>query len=176
MPAMFNWFNTPEHDKVDPIGDRSKGFYDNFLDKIFGVTERNAQARKDRDISLAEYKLPDLDASSLVPKTTMDKDYQAPHRMSSLADTFNAMQSAMSDSGQMQAATSTSQVFNTPITVEGANINVTLYGTANEGDKKEIVALIDKGMKDTLSQVPDIAKGTLKDALGNARAQQAERQ
>jgi tape measure domain-containing protein len=176
MPAMFNWFNTPEHDKVDPIGDRSKGFYDNFLDKIFGVTERNAQARKDRDISLAEYKLPDLDASSLAPKATMDKSYKAPSRMSSLADTFSAMQSAMSESGSMQAATTTSSVFNTPITIEGASVNVTINGSATEADRKEMMNYITTELDKSQRAVPGIAQQAIRDALGSARAQQAERQ
>jgi hypothetical protein len=179
MPAPVNLFDTPEYQKIDPIGDRSKGFYDNFLDKIFGVTERNAQARKDRDMSLGDqYKLPGLNASDLIPKAGLDKtlNYQLPQgRLPSLADSFSAMQSAMSDTGSMQAASTTSQVFNTPISVTNT-INTTIAGSATEADAVKFMDHV-KGEINTLSQtIPGLAKGAVLDMLGSARAQQAERQ
>lgn len=175
MPAMFNWFNTPEYDKVDPLGNRDKGFYDNFLDKIFGVTERNAQARKDRDMSLGEFKLPELDSSTLTPKPTMDKTYKIPNSMSSLADTFSAMQSAMSDSGQMQAATTTSQVFNQPITVNN-QVDVTIAGSATEKDAQEFLTKVRSEIGTLEGKIPGLSADAVRSMLGQARAQQAERQ
>lgn len=175
MPAMFNWFNTPEYDKVDPLGNRDKGFYDNFLDKIFGVTKRNAQARKDRDMSLGEFKLPELDSSTLTPKPTMDKTYKIPNSMSSLADTFSAMQSAMSDSGQMQAATTTSQVFNQPITVNN-QVDVTIAGSATEKDAQEFLTKVRSEIGTLEGKIPGLSADAVRSMLGQARAQQAERQ
>lgn len=175
MPAMFNWFNTPEYDKVDPLGNRDKGLYDNFLDKIFGVTERNAQARKDRDMSLGEFKLPEIDASALTPKPTMDKSYKIPNTMSSLADTFSAMQSAMSDSSQMQAATSTNQVFNQPITVNN-QVDVTIAGSATEKDAQEFLTKVRSEIGTLESKIPGLSADAVRSMLGQARAQQAERQ
>ncbi|NWE72012.1 hypothetical protein HX857_25225 [Pseudomonas gingeri] len=174
MPVSLSMVGTPDYSNVDTNTQRQTGPIGNFWNWALGVKDKPVETP-----TLGTPAIPDLDTGLQSFNSASDKNlnYQPKQsKMPNLYDTLSAMQSAMSDSGQMQAATTTSQVFNTPITVEGANINVTLYGTANEGDKREIVALIDKGMKDTLSQVPNIAKGTLKDALGNARAQQAERQ
>lgn len=177
MPPMFNWFNKPENEAVDPIGKRDKGFYDNFLDQLFGVTERNSQARKDRDMSLGEFKLPDLDTSSLTPKATMDKSYKTPNRMSSLADTFNAMQSAMSDSksSQMQAAASTSQVFNQPITVNN-QVDVTIAGSATEKDAQEFLTAVRSEIGTLESKIPGLSADAVRNMFAQVRGQQAERQ
>jgi hypothetical protein len=177
MPPMFNWFNKPENEAVDPIGNRDKGFYDNLLDKIFGVTERNSQARKDRDMSLGEFKLPDLDTSALTPKATMDKSYKTPNRMSSLADTFNAMQSAMSDSksSQMQAATSTSQVINQPITVNN-QVDVTIAGSATEKDAQEFLTKVRSEIGTLESKIPGLSADAVRNMFAQVRGQQAERQ
>lgn len=179
LPAPVNLFATPEYDKIDPIGDRSKGFYDNFLDKIFGVTERNAQARKDRELSLGDqYKLPDLTASGLMPKASLDKplNYQGlQDRMPTLADSFKAMQDTMSQNSTMQAATTPSQTFNQPITVTN-QIDVTIAGSATEKDAQDFMNRV-RGEIDTLEgKIPGLSADAVRNMLGQARAQQAERQ
>jgi tape measure domain-containing protein len=179
LPAPVNLFATPEYDKIDPIGDRSKGFYDNFLDKIFGVTERNAQARKDRELSLGDqYKLPDLTASGLMPKASLDKplNYEGlQKRMPTLADSFKAMQDTMSQNSTMQAATTPSQTFNQPITVTN-QIDVTIAGSATEKDALDFMNRV-RGEIDTLEgKIPGLSADAVRNMLGQARAQQAERQ
>lgn len=179
MPAMFNWFNTPEYEKVDPIGDRSKGFYDNFLDKIFGVAERNAQARKDRDMSLGDqYKLPELNPSGLMPKAGLDKtlNYQLPQgRLPSLADSFKAMQDTVTYNSGMQQNASPSQTFNQPITVTN-QIDVTIAGSATAKDAQEFMSVVESRIGTFESKVPGLTADALRNMLGQARAQQAERQ
>jgi tape measure domain-containing protein len=179
MPAMFNWFNTPEYEKVDPIGDRSKGFYDNFLDRIFGVTERNSQARKDRDMSLGgQYKLPDLTASGLMPKAGMDKtlNYQLPQgRLPSLADSFKAMQDTVTSNSGMQQNASPSQTFNQPITVTN-QIDVTIAGSATEKDAQEFMTKVRSEIGTLEGKIPGLSADAVRNMLGQARAQQAERQ
>lgn len=179
MPAPVNLFDTPEYEKIDPIGDRSKGFYDNFLDKIFGVTERNAQARKDRDMSLGnQYNLPDLTASGLMPKASMDKtlNYQLPQgRLPSLADSFKAMQDTVTSNSGMQQNASPSQTFNQPITVTN-QIDVTIAGSATEKDAQEFMTKVRSEIGTLEDKIPGLSADAVRNMLGQARAQQAERQ
>ncbi|WP_448092706.1 hypothetical protein [Pseudomonas lini] len=179
MPAPVNLFDTPEYQKVDPIGDRSKGFYDNFLDKIFGVTERNAQARKDRDMSLGDqYKLPDLTASGLVPKAGLDKtlNYQLPQgRLPSLADSFKAMQDTVTYNSGMQQNANPSQTFNQPITVTN-QVDVTIAGSATEKDAQEFMSKVRSEIGALESKIPGLSSDAVRNMLGQARSQQAERQ
>lgn len=179
LPAPVNLFDTPEYQKIDPIGDRSKGFYDNFLDNIFGVTERNAQARKDRDMSLGDqYKLPDLTASGLMPKAGLDKtlNYQLPQGLlPSLADSFKAMQETISSNSSMQSNTSPSQTFNQPITVTN-QIDVTIAGSATEKDAQEFMTKVRSEIGTLEDKIPGLSAEAVRNLLSNARAQQAERQ
>ncbi|NWE90519.1 hypothetical protein HX893_20545 [Pseudomonas reactans] len=179
LPAPVNLFATPEYDKIDPIGDRSKGLYDNFLDKIFGVTERNAQARKDRDMSLGDqYKLPDLTASGLMPKADLDKtlNYQLPlGRLPSLADSFKAMQDTVTSNSGMQQNASPSQTFNQPITVTN-QIDVTIAGSATEKDAQEFMTKVRSEIGTLEGKIPGLSADAVRNMLGQARAQQAERQ
>ncbi|MEG8244224.1 hypothetical protein [Pseudomonas paracarnis] len=180
MPAPVNLFDTPEHQKVDPIGDRSKGFYDNFLDRIFGVTERNSQARKDRDMSLGDqYRLPNLTASGLMPKAGMDKvlNYQLPqsHLLPSLTDSFKAMQDTVTSNSGMQQNASPSQTFNQPITVTN-QIDVTIAGSATEKDAQEFMTKVRSEVGMLESKIPGLSADAVRNILSNARAQQAERQ
>lgn len=179
LPAPVNLFDTPEYQKIDPIGDRSKGFYDNFLDNIFGVTERNAQARKDRDMSLGDqYKLPDLTASGLMPKAGLDKtlNYQLPQGLlPSLADSFKSMQETISSNSGMQSNTSPSQTFNQPITVTN-QIDVTIAGSATEKDAQEFMTKVRSEIGTLEDKIPGLSAEAVRNLLSNARAQQAERQ
>ncbi|MBE8592038.1 hypothetical protein IQK56_14465 [Pseudomonas sp. MAFF 301449] len=180
MPAPVNLFDTPEYQKIDPIGNRSKGFYDNFLDKIFGVTERNAQARKDRDMSLGDqYKLPQIDVSGLMPKAGLDKglnsDTSSPlSRIADLSNQFKVMQDVMTTNGSaaavMQGATNVQQTVS-----PSYNFDVTIAGSATEKDGQQFMDYVKTEVGRMESKLPGIAEDSIRGMLGNARSQQAER-
>lgn len=180
MPVMFNWFNKPENEAVDPIGNRSKGFYDNFLDKIFGVTERNAQARKDRDMSLGDqYKLPQIEVSGLMPRTGLDKGFNSDtssplSRIADLSSQFKIMQDVMTSNGSaaavMQGATNVQQTVS-----PSYNFEVTIAGSATEKDGQQFMDYVKTEVGRMESKLPGIAEDSIRGMLGYARSQQAER-
>ncbi|MBF8731945.1 hypothetical protein IRZ59_16025 [Pseudomonas guariconensis] len=84
------------------------------------------------------------------------------------------MQDSMATSAQAAQASLTSTI-NAPITVEGANVNVTINGSATEQDRQEMMNFINTELDKHQRQVPGIAQKALTDMIGQARAQQAER-
>jgi hypothetical protein len=122
--------------------------------------------------------VPDMDLSSQIFNKTPDKNlnYQPKQsKMPTLYDTFSAMQSAMSDSGQMQAAATTSQVFNQPITVNN-QVDVTIAGSATEKDAQEFMTKVRSEIGTLEGKIPGLSADAVRNMLGQARAQQAERQ
>jgi hypothetical protein len=90
-----------------------------------------------------------------------------------LGDSFTRMQEGMSSSATMQAPQT--QSFNAPITVEGANVSVTINGGATEKDRQDMMNFINAELDKHQSKAPEIAHQVFNDMLGRAKAQQAER-
>jgi hypothetical protein len=125
--------------------------------------------------------VPELDIGSPLFNSTNDKNlnYQPKQsKMPTLYDTFSAMQSAMSDSGSIETIAKTSQVFNTPITINNTNnLNTTIAGSATAADGAKFVDHVEAHLANVLPErVAGLTKGAVNDMLGAARAQQAERQ
>jgi len=124
--------------------------------------------------------VPDLDVGSSSFNSVNDKNlnYQPKQsRLPNLYDTFNAMQSAMSDSksSQMQAATSTSQVINQPITVNN-QVDVTIAGSATEKDAQEFLTKVRSEIGTLESKIPGLSADAVRNMFAQVRGQQAERQ
>lgn len=173
LPVDLNMVGTHDYSNVNGNTQHQGGPVGNFWNWALGIKDKP----KDTP-ALGTPSIPDLDAISQSFKSASDKNlnYQPKQlKMPNLYDTLSAMQSAMSDTGSMQAAATTSQVFNTPINVTNT-INTTIAGSATEADAVKFMDHV-KSEINTFSQtIPGLTKGALTDMLGNARAQQAERQ
>ncbi|EKT4466784.1 hypothetical protein QEL93_002186 [Pseudomonas putida] len=84
------------------------------------------------------------------------------------------MQDSMATSAQAAQQANVSNI-NAPITVEGANVNVTINGSATEKDRQEMMNYINTELGKQQRQMQGIAQDTLRNAIGGARALQAER-
>jgi hypothetical protein len=97
-----------------------------------------------------------------------------------MANLYNKYQSPSFPSTNFNSTATSGTQVNAPITVEGSNIHIELHGSATEDDRARIMAsvteVVDKATATMALQMPEIASQTFRDALGAARAQQAERQ
>ncbi|MNJ66688.1 hypothetical protein D3C77_627820 [compost metagenome] len=75
------------------------------------------------------------------------------------------------------SAASTGTQINAPITIDNtATINVELHGSASEEDRAKVMESFKSELDKRDQKMPAIAQKAVSDMLGNARAQQAERQ
>ncbi|MBY8949463.1 hypothetical protein J1G35_26735 [Pseudomonas sp. SH10-3B] len=81
----------------------------------------------------------------------------------------------MSADALLQAATKTSQVFNTPISATNT-INAFIAGSATEADAAKFTDQVRSEINTLSYTLPELANGTVIDMFGSTRAQQAERQ
>jgi len=173
MPVSLGMVGTHDYSNVDGNSQHQGGPVGNFWNWALGIKDKPSNTP-----ALGTPSIPDLDTGSQSFKSASDKNlnYQPKQlKMPNLYDTFSAMQSAMSDTGSMQAAATTSQVFNTPINVTNT-INTTIAGSATEADAVKFMDHV-KSEIDTLSQtIPGLAKGAVTDMLGAARALQYDGQ
>jgi hypothetical protein len=97
------------------------------------------------------------------------------------ADNISALQSVMADSSSKAFSNAASATtINAPITVEGAQVSVTINGSnVDDKLKAELTTLITSEIDKTNRSIPGIAQGAATDVMRNtfgaARAQQAER-
>lgn len=118
-------------------------------------------------------------ADKFRPKASMDDALNTtskPSFMPSLFQTFDSMQRNMDDSNKPTSPGAyPSQVFNNPITVEGATINVEIKGSATEQDAKNFLDIVKHEIDSTMSSgLKNAAQGAVTDMLGRARSLQTE--
>jgi hypothetical protein len=172
MPVSLGMVGTHDYSNVDGNSQHQGGPIGNLWNWVLGIKDKS----KDTP-TLGTPSVPDLDIGSQSFKSASDNlNYQPKQlKMPNLYDTFSAMQSAMSGTGSMQAAATTSQVFNTPINVTNT-INTTIAGSATEADAVKFMDHV-KSEINTFSQtIPGLTKGALTDMMSTARAQQYEGQ
>lgn len=96
--------------------------------------------------------------------------------MATLGDTFQRMQDSMGvyAQGAIPAATTVNAPVN--VTVEGAHIEVTMNGSASESDRQELVQMISNSQRDIERSMRTTSEDAIREMLGYARANQAERE
>ncbi|KOP59854.1 hypothetical protein OX90_09475 [Pseudomonas coronafaciens pv. porri] len=174
LPLSTGMVGTPDYSNIDSGRRRQTGPIGEFWNWALGIKDK----AKNVGPVLGEPVLPDINLGSQTFNSHSDKNlnYQAmASRMPTLFDTLSSMQGLVGDTSQMHQAVQTTQTINTPITVEGANVNVTINGSATEKDRNDMMDFINNSMREQQLRVPGIAKDAIRDALGQVRSQQAER-
>lgn len=174
MPVPLSMVGTHDYSSVDTNTQRQTGPIGNFWNWALGVKDKPVETP-----TLGTPAIPDLDTGSQSFSSVSDKNlnYQPKQsKMPNLYDTLSAMQSAMSDSSSMQAATATpSQTFNQPITVTN-QIDVTIAGSATEKDAQDFMTKVRSEIGTLEGKIPGLSADAVRGMFAQARAQQAERQ
>jgi hypothetical protein len=163
---------TPDFSKVDSDNRRQTGPIGEFWNWALGLQDKVNQRP-----ALGEPVIPSLSIDpalfKIEPSLGAPAVPSAP-QMPSLFDTFSRMQDVMGDSHMSKA--NQTQTFNSPITVKGANVSVTINGSATEQDRTQMMDFISKSLDERDRKVPGVARNAVAEMLIHARAQQAERQ
>ncbi len=172
LPVSQSMVGTPDFSKVDSDNRRQTGPIGEFWNWALGLQERLNERPSSGEQFISS---PSVDPAvfKIEPSLGAPGVPSAP-QMPALLDTFSRMQDAMGDSHMSKA--NQSQTFNSPITVEGANVSVTINGSATEQDRTEMMTFIHQSLDEQQRKFPDVARGALTEMLVQARSQQAERQ
>ncbi|CAN7658568.1 hypothetical protein [Pseudomonas umsongensis] len=175
LPVDLNMVGTHDYSNIDGNTQHQGGPIGEFWNWALGIKDKPKNSDSSPllgatpSMSLDTSKLPDFGQSY---STDALVDFAT--KLPTLSDSFKRMQDGMATSNQMQA--SQGQTFNAPITVEGANVNVTINGSATEKDRQEMMTYINTELDKQNRAMPTIAQQAINNMLGTARAQQAELQ
>jgi hypothetical protein len=171
LPVSQSMVGTPDFSKVDSDNRRQTGPIGEFWNWALGIQDKVNQRP-----ALGEPVIPSLSINpslfKIEPSLGAPAVPSAP-QMPALFDTFSRMQDVMGDSHMSKA--NQTQTFNSPITVEGANVSVTINGSATEQDRTQMMDFISKSLDEQQRKFPEVARSAVTEMLVSARAQQAER-
>lgn len=187
MPVSLGMVGTHDYSSINTQTQHQGGPIGNFWNLVFGIKkptlEDKGQAQALSNAKPSPFSASESD-TNLLPgvlpqfKLDMSKWGQSPEasgRMLELGNYFQKMQDGLTASGQMQPIQS-SQTFNSPITVEGSQVHITINGSANEKDRQEMMTYITTELDKQNRAIPGVAQQAISNMLGVARSQQAERQ
>lgn len=185
LPVPLGMVGTHDYSSVNTQTQHQGGPIGNFWNWVFGIKPPSLED-KGQAQALSQAKPSPFSASesdtTLLPgvlpqfKLDMSKWGQSPessNTMLEIGNYFQRMQDSMS-SNQMQSI-QPSQTFNSPVTVEGNQVHVTINGGATEKDRQEMMTYINTELDKQNRAVPGVVDQHFRNMLGAARANTAER-
>lgn len=176
MPISLGMVGTHDYSNVDGNTQHQGGPIGGLYNWLFNVKDKRDEYKKQ-----AKDLVPDTLGQQVAPMPVITPQFQfSADTIKQMAGLYNRYESPSNSPMPATSTTQTGTQINAPVTVEGSNIHIELHGSATDEDRAKIMDAVTSKLGEQTAaltlQMPGIAKEAIRDAFGQARAQQAERQ
>lgn len=177
MPVSLSMVGTHDYSNVDGNSQHQGGPIGNFWNWALGIKDKRDEYKK-QAMDLA----PDTLGQQVAPMPGITPQFQiSADTIKQMAGVYSRYESpSIAPIAAANSANSGGPQISAPVTIEGSNIHIELHGSATDEDRAKIMDAVTTKLDERTAaltmQMPTLADNAIRNALGAARAQQAERQ
>ena len=177
MPVSLSMVGTHDYSNVDGNTQHQGGPIGGFYNWLFNVKDKRDEYKKQ-----ASDLAPDTLGQQVSPMPGITPQFQiSADTIKQMAGIYSRYESPSSSPiAAANSGSSSGTQINAPVTVEGSNIHIELHGSATDEDRAKIMDAVTTKLDERTAaltmQMPALASDAIRNAFGQARSQQAERQ